>query len=302
MAAQHIGLIANLDKKGAPRLLRRLYADLSAQGHQISVERLAAKAAGIEEGRERDLDELADTSDLLIVLGGDGTLLKVAGQLRERIKPLAAVNTGTLGFLTCATADTIDRLVKAINDSSYALSKRGMFDVEVTIGDGEPQSFTALNEFVAGRGITSRTVHVEARVDGELVNHYSGDGLIVSTPTGSTAYSMSAGGPIVHPASPVMIITPVCPHTLTNRSIVVSDSSEIELLIADQRDPLYLTVDGQAIAEAGLETRIRITRADHELPLVMLSEDSFFRVLTGKLNWYGSAVKKDGDGEGVNLA
>ena len=300
MAAQHIGLIANLDKLGAANLLRRLHDDLTEAGHQVSLQRDAARAAGFDDDQGLELAELADASDLLIVLGGDGTLLKIAGQLRERIKPLAAVNTGTLGFLTCVTADEIGRLVKAVGDSSYALSKRRMLDVHVQIGSEEPQVFTALNEFVAGRGITSRTVHVEARVDGELVNHYSGDGLIVSTPTGSTAYSMSAGGPIVHPAAPVMVITPVCPHTLTNRAIVVSDDSDIELRIADQRDPLYLTVDGQAIAEAGKETRIRISRADHELPLVMLSDDSFFRVLTGKLNWHGSAVRKNG--EGVNLA
>jgi NAD+ kinase len=300
MAAQHIGLIANLDKPGAADLLRRLHDDLTEAGHQVSFQRDSGKAAGFEKEDGLKLADLADASDLLIVLGGDGTLLNIAGQLRERIKPLAAVNTGTLGFLTCVTADEVTRLVKAIGHSSYALSKRRMFDVEVQIGHEESQTFTALNEVVAGRGITSRTVHVEVRVDGELVNHYSGDGLIVSTPTGSTAYSMSAGGPIVHPSAPVMVITPVCPHTLTNRAIVVSDDSEIELLIADQRDPLFLTVDGQAIAEAGLETRIRISRADHELPLVMLSEDSFFRVLTGKLNWHGSAVRKNA--EGVNLA
>lgn len=300
MAAQHIGLIANLDKPGAVDLLRRLRSELTDAGHQVSVHSAAAKAADFPAAESFELPELADASDLLIVLGGDGTLLNIAGQLRERIKPLAAVNTGTLGFLTCVTADEVGRLIKAIGSASYALSKRRMLDLEVQIGDQEPEVFTALNEIVAGRGITSRTVHVEVRVDGELVNHYSGDGLIVSTPTGSTAYSMSAGGPIVHPAAPVMVITPVCPHTLTNRAIVVSDTSDIELVLPDQRDPLYLTVDGQAIAEAGLETRIRISRAEHELPLVMLSEDSFFRVLTGKLNWYGSAVRKNGDA--VNMA
>lgn len=296
MAAQHIGLTANLDKPDAVALLRRLRTELTGAGHQVSTHDEAAIAAEFPAEEAYGLVALADACDLLIVLGGDGTLLNVASQLRERVKPLAAINTGTLGFLTCVTAIDSDRLVKALGDCSYSLSKRRMFDVEVWIGEDPPARYTALNEFVAGRGITSRTVDVEARVDGELVNHYSGDGLIVSTPTGSTAYSMSAGGPIVHPSSPVMIITPVCPHTLTNRAIVVSDDSVIELMIADQRDPLYLTVDGQAIAEAGRETRIRISRAQHELPLVTLSEDSFFRVLTGKLNWHGSAARRNGDG------
>ncbi len=292
MAAKHIGLIANLDKPGAVDLLRRLHRDLGAAGHSARCHREAAQAADLDVDKSLELGELADASDLLIVLGGDGTLLNIAGQLRERIKPLAGVNTGTLGFLTCVTVDQIARLVAAISDSSYQISKRRMLDVEVRIGDEQPRHYPALNEFAIGRGITSRTVHVEARVDGELVNHYSGDGLIVASPTGSTAYSMSAGGPIVHPSAPVMVITPVCPHTLTNRAIVISDSSQIELRISDQRDPLYLTVDGQAIGEADRESRIRITTANHELPLVTLSGDSFFHVLTGKLNWYGSAVRK----------
>lgn len=298
MAEKHIGLIANLDKHGAVELLAKLMRDLSASGQTVHFHSEAAAAlseAGIAvDNPPLDLAELAQVSDLLIVLGGDGTLLNIAAQLRERVKPLAAVNTGTLGFLSCVTSDETDRLVEAIKESSYEISHRRILSAELKRGGHPVETYTALNELVIGRGTTSRTIHVEARVDGEFVNYYSGDGLIVATPTGSTAYSMSAGGPIVHPAAPVMLITPVCPHTLANRSIVVCDSSEIELIIADQRDPLYLTADGQAIAEVEKEVRIKITRAEFELPLVSLNGDSFFNVLKGKLGWYGSAVRKDG--------
>jgi len=298
MAEKHIGLIANLDKAGAVELLAKLMRDLSATGQTVHFHRESAaalSAAGVEvENPPLDLPMLAEVSDLLIVLGGDGTLLNIAAQLREKAKPLAAVNTGTLGFLTCVTSDETGRLVEAIKDSSYEISPRRILSAEVRHGSHPAESFTALNELVIGRGMTSRTIHVEARVDGEFVNHYSGDGLIVATPTGSTAYSMSAGGPIVHPGAPVMLITPVCPHTLANRAIVVSDSSEIELLIADQRDPLYLTADGKGIAEVDKEVHIKISRARFELPLVSLNGDSFFNVLKGKLGWYGSAVKKGG--------
>jgi len=298
MAEKHIGLIANLDKDGAVELLAKLMRDLRASGQTVHFHKEAAEAldaAGIEiENPPLELGKLAEISDLLIVLGGDGTLLNIAAQLREKAKPLAAVNTGTLGFLSCVTSDETGRLVEAIKDSSFEISRRRILTAELRHGDHPVEIYTALNELVVGRGTTSRTIHVEARVDGEFVNHYSGDGLIVATPTGSTAYSMSAGGPIVHPASPVMLITPVCPHTLANRAIVVSDSSEIELLIADQRDPLYLTADGRGIAEVDQEVHIKITRAQFELPLVSLNGDSFFSVLKGKLGWYGSAVKKSG--------
>ncbi len=296
MAEKHIGLIANLDKDGAVDLLAKLTRDLSTSGQTVHLHNESAaalEAIGIAaDNPPLNLSALADISDLLIVLGGDGTLLNIAAQLREKAKPLAAVNTGTLGFLSCVTSDETDRLVEAIKDSSYEISRRRILSAEVTHGDHPVETYTALNELVIGRGSTSRTTHVEARVDGEFVNHYTGDGLIVATPTGSTAYSMSAGGPIVHPGAPVMLITPVCPHTLANRAIVVSDSSEIELLIADQRDPLYLTADGRGIAEIDQQVHIKITRARFELSLVSLNGDSFFNVLKGKLGWYGSSVKK----------
>lgn len=300
MAAKYIGLIANLDKPGAVKLLVKLQGDLQSAGHSVLFHDAAADAISNAvpelklEARGLSLDNLAEKSELLIILGGDGTLLKIASRLQERAKPLAAVNTGSLGFLTSVTSDETDRLVKALSDSSFEISHRRILSATLKHGDQAEQTFTALNELVISRGTTSRTVHVEARVDNQFVNHYSGDGLIVATPTGSTAYSMSAGGPIVHPQAPVLIITPVCPHALANRAIVVSDSSQIELRVADQRQPLYLTVDGQNIAELCSEASIRITRGEFELPLVTLKDASFFKVLKGKLGWYGSSVRKGG--------
>lgn len=294
-----VGLIANLEKPGARGLLESLLEAFTARGIEIHVEQESATALSpkLEDiGQVFPLEELAEVSDLLIVLGGDGTLLEVVGRLGDAVRPIAAINVGTLGFLTCATAEESEALVEAIAEGNFGVSRRAI--IEATLkrekGVGNDLTVRALNEITVSRGATSCVVHVETRVDGHFVNHYTGDGIIIATPTGSTAYSLSAGGPILEPGCGVFVMTPICPHALANRAIVFGDSREIELLVPEQRDELLLTADGRLVENLEVPARLVIRRAKTELPLVTLPDGSFYRVLRRKLGWFGSSIVSNG--------
>lgn len=294
MAETQIGLIANPDKEGAGELLRNLIDAFKSVGIATHIEKASADLIGIDGGVE--LRDIGDTSDILVVLGGDGSLLWVLSQLKEKIKPLAGINIGTLGFLSCATEEEYKRLVDVIAGNKFSFSDRAIVRASLTIQqDGKEVDggvFYGLNEITISRASSSRVIQIEAQVDGQFVNHYSGDGVIISTPTGSTAYSLSAGGPVIDPAAAVFSMTPICPHALANRAIVMSDSSAIELLMPEPRDPLLLSVDGHPVAEIQTSAKVGIERAEFALPLLMMPNASFYEVLHHKLGWFGSAVMK----------
>lgn len=283
-----VGLIMNPLKTGGNALLRDLVLQFNERSVPILIEEEAAEQINAKGGVP--LLELADRSDMLIILGGDGTILYNLRKLGNKVKPVAAINTGTLGFLTCATADESRKLVDCLLSGEYSISNRTVISCELTHNGEEPKTFSALNEVTIGRGMNSRVVHVEAHVNGLSANRYTGDGLIIATPTGSTAYSLSAGGPLVEPGANVFIVTPICPHTVANRPLVIGGSSEISLLIPDQRDDLSMTIDGKLVAEIGQEASIEIKMADFQLPLVSLPGQNFFGVLHQKLGWTGTSI------------
>ncbi len=294
MAETQIGLIANPDKKGAGELLGKLADAFASRGIVCRLEKHSAKL--VDGGKGIDLVELATVSDILVVLGGDGSLLWVLGQLKDKVKPLAGVNIGNLGFLSCTTGAEYQQLVDVVDRGNYSLSERSIVKASLTVGQddkaGGKEVFFGLNEVTISRAASSRMIQIEAWVNGQFVNHFSGDGVILSTPTGSTAYSLSAGGPVIDPAAQVFTLTPICPHALANRAIVMSDSGKIELLMPDPRDPLLLSIDGHPVAEIGATAKVRIERAGFNLPLLELPDASFYEVLHHKLGWFGSAVVK----------
>lgn len=273
-------------------MVRKMVEAFHERSIELIVEDSTASHAGITGGVP--LDEVADRSELLVVLGGDGTILWTLKQLGEKIKPIAAVNTGTLGFLTCAMDDDYLTVVDAITANDITLSSRTILRAEVIDGKGDPVSdpVFGLNEVCVSRAADSRVVHVEVHVDGGFINHYTGDGLIIATPTGSTAYNLSAGGPILEPLSEVFAITPICPHALANRAVVVGSDRVVELHLPSQRDELLFSVDGQLISQIDQEFRIRVMRAHFDLALVQLPGASFYDVLHQKLGWFGSTVAK----------
>ena len=293
-AQRVIGLVANPRKPGSAKLVREIIHELSQRGIKPLVEASSAEHSGLPDGLP--LDEVADRSDLLIVLGGDGTILWVFKKLGKKIKPIVAINTGTLGFLTCAMDTDFVSVIDAVVDRGYRVSPRAVLMATVETPGFDLPPVYGLNEVSISRAADARVVHIETHIDGEFINHYSGDGLIIATPTGSTAYSLSAGGPILEPTSGVFAITPICPHALANRPLVVGANRVIDLHLPDQRDNLLYSVDGQLISDIEGDFKIRIKRADFDMPLVQFEDASFYDVLHQKLGWFGSTVKKaEGD-------
>ena len=283
-----VGIVANLSKSGAKELM----ADLLDRFEKASIEVILDERTSDFMGQPGGLPlpELSDAVDILVVLGGDGTILWVLRQLEDRIKPIAAINTGTLGFLTCATEEESGKLVEALATGNYQRTDRIVIRGEFLHQGEVKREFVALNEVTFSRGVGARVIHVEAWVNGRMANRYTGDGLIVATPTGSTAYSLSAGGPLVQPGANVFVVTPVCPHTLADRPLVVGAASLVSLKAPEQRDDLALYIDGRLTAEVSEPAEVRLKLADFQLPLISLPEQNFFTVLHRKMGWAGSAV------------
>lgn len=283
-----IGLTANISKPGSAALTRQLAALFRAGGARVLLDEATAAHAGEPDGRP--LLAVAAEAGLIVILGGDGTILHVVRQLGGMIKPLAALNIGRLGFLTTSTTEEIDSFVHAMLSGSYEISHRTAVEAQFTTHDEMEHTLTALNEAVVCRGAISRMVKLNVSIDGRFVNTYSGDGLIVSTPTGSTAYNLSAGGPIVTPQAGVFCITPICPHAIASQGFVVADSARIELTSAGTADELLLNLDGGSPFPLCREAPVILRRAQWTVPLVQLPATSFYGILRQKLQWNGSSV------------
>jgi NAD+ kinase len=283
MRTKTIGLIAHPQKKGVAELVAAVTKEFTTE--KMSILHEAETAALIGEKSQLTIAELAAQCDLLVVLGGDGTILNVAGHLGENIKPIFGINVGSLGFLTCASSTDFREAVRAIVEGRMALSERTM--LEVVMGNTK---FIALNDAVFSRGEISRLVRLHASVNGEPLTEFNADGLIVATPTGSTAYSLSAGGPIMAPDSGVFVITPICPHVLTNRSVIVGEDSLIEVAASERDYPIFLTVDGREPVRMPKGNVVTIRKAERRLPLGTLPHLPFFKIVRQKLKWSGSNV------------
>ena len=279
-----VGVIANLNKAGALSTLEALCVALKNRDITPVLETHTAELAGSNDGV--DPSTFAETCDLVAVLGGDGTMLDAASQIGPADIPVAGINIGTLGFLTTCTDQELDIFADAIITGKYTLIKRMQLKATVVSEGGQKKHFRALNEITLARGQTGRLVSLDAWVDGELLNHYRADGLIVATTTGSTAYSLSAGGPLIAPKADVFVITPICPHSLSNRSLVISDNSTVELApAADAECPMLFTVDGRDVVNINNGDRIIVEQAGHALPLLRLEGRSFYTTLRQKLGW-----------------
>lgn len=281
-----IGLIAHSEKADARTAVRAMIAALRGAGIDFALEKQTAALVG----RKSRLDEraLAKQSELLVVMGGDGTILRVVHKLGADIRPIFGVNIGSLGFLTCVGAAEIPRAVKSIRNRDYILSPRSLLMAELK--GASTTRLHGLNDVVISRGERSQLVKIDVSIDGAEFTHYNADGLIISTPTGSTAYSISAGGPVLMPDSGAFVITPICPHVLTNRSTVVSDNSLIEVRLQVPEKQVFVSVDGQSTRALCVGDVLRIVKSDRCLPLVTLPERLFPEVLRQKLKWSGSNV------------
>jgi NAD+ kinase len=229
--------------------------------------------------------ELAAESDLLLVLGGDGTLLAAAREAAPHGIPILPINLGSLGFLTSFTLEEMYPALEETLAGHLAASERIMLHA-MLIRDGKTlDDQRVLNEVVINKGALARMIEVKLSIDQDFVCRYRADGLIVATPTGSTAYSLSAGGPIVHPIVESFIITPICPHTLSDRPLVVGDKCCVEMNLVGQAESVYLTLDGQKGIQMQSGDRVRIFRAEERLKLIQPGRKSYYEILRSKLKW-----------------
>ncbi len=283
MSMQTIGIISKPEAAQAVTLVPQLLAWLAKRDIAARMDEATAEYAGRKDGLPRE--EVPQGAQLLVVLGGDGTLLSAARAMQGLDIPVLAVNLGGLGFLTAITVeDFFPELEKALKNE-FRIGKRHMLRCEVH-RDGEAVAhYEALNDIVITKAALARIIDVECWVDTHFVCRYKADGLIVSTPTGSTAYSLSAGGPILFPQLGAHLITPICPHMLTNRPVIVPDAGVIRLYNRAEDDGAYLTVDGQVGEPLRRDDLILCQRSENAVSLVRPPKLLFFDVLRSKLKW-----------------
>ena len=288
MHPKTIGLIAHPGKPGVGELINSLAAEFARHSMSILLEKETAAVAG----KKSDLSvtEIGAKADLLVVAGGDGTILNVADQMGDANTPIFGINVGSLGFLTVSGSQAFRDAVKCIAEGKITFSHRTLLEVSLRDSKEKHAPMIALNDAVFSRGEISRLIRLHTRVNGEALTEFNADGLIIATPTGSTAYSLSAGGPIMEPESGVFVITPICPHVLTNRSIIVSENSVIEVEASEPDYPVFLTVDGREPMRIAKDAKVEIRKAKKKLQLAALPGVSFFSVVRQKLKWSGSNV------------
>jgi NAD+ kinase len=230
-------------------------------------------------------EKLAGEVDLMLVLGGDGTMIATARMMGDREIPVLGVNYGGLGYLTEFRIEELFNGLESILAGNYRLDKRVMLAVELQRGDATAMTNRVLNDVVINKSALARIIEIEAYLNGQFVNAFRADGLIVSTPTGSTAYNLSAGGPVIFPSMNAVVITPICPFTLSNRPIVVPDDAQIELLLKTDKEEVALTLDGQVGCPLAVEDRILIRKSRTTFNLIQPSNRNYFEVLRDKLRW-----------------
>jgi NAD+ kinase len=279
-----IGIISRPRRSILAEIVPQLLLWLKERGVSTVIDAETASALNHSEiGKTRH--QIALEADLLLVLGGDGTLLAAAREAALRGIPILPVNLGGLGFLTSFTTEELYPALEDALAGRAAINERVLLLVERTQNENVVTQQRVLNEAVVHKGTLARMIELELYIDGGFVCRYRADGLIVATPTGSTAYSMSAGGPIVHPSVESILVTPICPHTLSDRPVVVRDSAKIELRMAENSDSVFLTLDGQTGVPMQPGDRVRITRAEERLKLIHPPKKSYFEILRNKLKW-----------------
>jgi NAD+ kinase len=277
-----VGIVSKPNSAAAANIVPALIEWLRGRGMAIRIDEQTALYAGVP-GIPRD--EVPEGCDLVIVLGGDGTLLAAARAIGRRETPLFPVNVGSLGFLTAITIDELYPELERAFRGEHRIAKRKLLATEVVRDGKVVAAYEALNDAVLTKAAIARMIDLDAHVDEQFVCAYKADGLIISTPTGSTAYSLSAGGPIIFPSVPAICITPICPHMLTNRPVLVPETSVIRVISRAPGESVFLTIDGQVGNPIREGDTLVCRSSDYALRLVRPPHMMFFDVLRQKLKW-----------------
>ena len=282
-----MGLIGHPGKIPITDTVSRAARMIRAARRELFSDAATAAGARIKTTVCPDAASLARQVDLMLVFGGDGTLLRVAGEIAGLPTPMLGVNIGGLGFLTAVPSDGLPEALKLLWAGEFKFERRALIEASVH-HEGHEFKKTALNDVVISRGAISRLIELEVNVDGDPLTRYRCDGLIVSSPTGSTAYSLAAGGALVFPTADVFALTPICPHTLSNRSLILPLAAVITIKTITPRPATMLSADGESVTELDAGEVVAIRRSRRSVRLMHLAESSFFEALRRKLHWRGA--------------
>jgi NAD+ kinase len=286
MKFNSVGLVVNYEKEKTRETACRVINWLNSKKLKVCIEKNMGKKIGKQEldcPTEKFLKEV----DLIISLGGDGTLLRAARLAAAENIPVFGVNLGGLGFLTQIGIDDLEKSLEKLYQEKYFLDERMMLTCSVERRGKEIKKFTALNDVVIGKGAFARIISLATYVNNNYVITYSADGLVVSTSTGSTAYSLSAGGPIVKPSINSIILTPICPHTLSARPFIISEDDQVKITLEVNEEEVMVTIDGQEGFDLKPNDEVIIKKSDHKARLIAFKEKSFYTILREKLRWSG---------------
>ena len=282
-------MIAHSEKPESRSLARKAATLVERTGRTVSCDIVTEEMSGLKNSGFPDVASLAREVDLLLVFGGDGSMLRVVREMDGAVTPILGVNVGRLGFLTAVPANDLSKALDKVWNCEFEIESRPLLEGGGESG-GKKIMLRALNDIVISRGGAPRMIELEVRVNGKVLTCYRCDGLIISSPTGSTAYSLSAGGAIVSPGAQVFAITPICPHTLSNRSVIVGMDSIVEVKVISEKVETTATADGQVQADLLAGDVITIRRSRRVAQLLHPGGSSFFDTLRQKLHWSGSNV------------
>jgi NAD+ kinase len=286
---KRIGIIAKRNKPEAITIIHHLVDWFRQKKIEVFIESEMANLLGLHASEPNvnriEREAFPAHAEMILVLGGDGTLLSVARLVGDHKVPILGVNLGGLGFLTEITLEEIYRVLDSVVQGHFITDERVVLDTSVIRRGKRMAEFTVLNDAVINKGALARIIDLETTINGEYLTTFKSDGLIFSTPTGSTAYNLSAGGPIVYPSLHCIIITPICPHTLTNRPIVVPDDVEIRATLKTRQQEVLLTLDGQQGFPLEMEDVIEVKKSTVGILLIKSAHRHYFEVLREKLKW-----------------
>lgn len=284
-----MGVVGNVDKPACGRVVSAAARLIQSAGRSVATDVATQRLARIEAQVYADAPTLAQNVDLVLVCGGDGTMLRVAREIAGLPTPMLGVNIGGLGFLTAVSSRQLGDALERVWSGRFSFERRTLLEATALHG-GRRWQGRALNDVVISHGSESRLIDLDVLVDGAPVTCYRGDGLVISTPTGSTAYSLAAGGAVVLPTAQVIELTPICPHTLSNRSLILPHNAKVEVQVLTRRPLAVLSADGEVVTELEAGDRVRIRLSRDCVRLMHLEGSSFFEALRSKLHWRGTTL------------
>lgn len=286
---ERIGLIANFEKSASRKVVQTAAGLIVSAGRSLAADVENARLGGLKCETFSNPAALAEAVDLLLVFGGDGTILRVVRDINGSETPILGINVGRMGFLTAVSSRDLPASLAQLWSNDFVIESRPLLQA-AGLCRGKAIHLFALNDIVISHGAVSRLIELDVSVDDKPLTRYRGDGLIVSSATGSTAYSLSAGGPIINPEAEVFAITPICAHALSNRPVIISSSSVVRVELFSKGMETIVAADGQLLASLTASDAVTIRRSRRQVRLLHLGEMSFFQTIRQKLHWRGSSV------------